>query len=69
MKRQPDRSSEENRVVAWRVNRLRNVGCSARLSEVLARDSRYDLHALLELVDRRCPPEVAAQILAPLQDE
>jgi hypothetical protein len=69
MKRQPDRSSDESRIVAWRIERLRDVGCSARLAEVLARDSRYDLHALLELVDRGCPPELAARILAPLEDE
>jgi hypothetical protein len=29
-----------------------------------------DLHQLLELVDRGCPPELAVRILAPLdQDE
>jgi hypothetical protein len=69
MKRQPDRSSEENHIVAWRIGRLRGVGCSARLAEMLARDGRYDLHALLELVDRGCPPELAARILAPLEDQ
>jgi hypothetical protein len=26
-----------------------------------------DLHALLELVDRGCPPALAARILAPLE--
>ena len=69
MKREPDRSSEQNGVVAWRIDRLRDVGCSARLAEALACDIRYDLHALLELVDRGCPPELAARILAPLEDE
>ena len=69
MRRQPDRSSEEDLVVAWRINRLCDVGCSAGLAEVLARDSRYDLHALLELVDRGCPPQLAARILAPLEEE
>jgi hypothetical protein len=35
----------------------------------MARDNRYDLHALLELTDRGCPAELAARILAPLEDE
>ena len=33
----------------------------------LARDARYDLHALLELVERGCPPELAVRIVAPLE--
>jgi hypothetical protein len=35
----------------------------------LARDPRTDLHALLELVDRGCRPELAARILAPLDGD
>ena len=35
----------------------------------LARDGRYDLHALLELVGRGCPPALAVRILAPLDEE
>jgi hypothetical protein len=69
MKREPDRAGEQNSVVGWRIERLRDVGCSARLAEALARDPRYDLHAVLELVDRGCPPELAARILAPLEAE
>jgi hypothetical protein len=34
----------------------------------LASDDRIDLHALLELIDRGCPPELAARIMAPLTD-
>ena len=29
----------------------------------------YDLHALIELVERGCPPELAVRILAPLDEE
>ncbi|WP_344257069.1 hypothetical protein [Terrabacter carboxydivorans] len=29
---------------------------------------RVDLHALLELVDAGCPPELAARILSPLDE-
>jgi hypothetical protein len=52
--------------MAWRIARLRSAGFSAMLAEDVARDTGYDLHALLELVDRGCPTEVAARILAPL---
>jgi hypothetical protein len=35
----------------------------------LAGDCRFDLHALLGLVERGCPPALAARILDPLPDE
>ena len=38
------------------------------LAEELACDWRYDLHALIELVERGCEPALAARILAPLDD-
>lgn len=56
-------------VVAWRVARLRSAGFDRGLAEQLARDRRSDLHALLELVDRGCIPELAARILAPFDDD
>ena len=40
---------------------------ASRWRETLARDTRYDLHALLELTDRGCPAELAARILAPIE--
>jgi hypothetical protein len=55
-------------VVAWRIERLRAAGCPARLADAIAHDGRYDLHELLELIDRDCPAELAARILAPLED-
>lgn len=51
-------------VVAWRVLRLRDAGFPRALAESLARQ-HVDLHALLQLVDRGCPPHLAARILAP----
>jgi hypothetical protein len=30
---------------------------------------RYDLHALIDLVERGCPPELAVRILTPLEEE
>ena len=32
-------------------------------------DQRYDLHALIELVEHGCPPLLAVRILAPLDVE
>jgi hypothetical protein len=47
---------------------LRSAGFAADVAERLAREDRVDLHELLELVDRGCPPLLAARILAPLDD-
>ena len=47
---------------------LVEAGFAVRLAYALAVDGRYDLHALIELVERGCPPELAARILAPLQE-
>jgi hypothetical protein len=54
--------------VRWRERRLLNAGFSTALAELLARQQRVDLHELLGLVDRGCPPHLAARILAPLDD-
>jgi hypothetical protein len=37
------------------------------MAERIALDGAYDIHALLELVDRGCPAELAVRILAPLE--
>ena len=49
----------------WRDALLREVGFDELLADRLARDPDYDLHELLNLVDRGCPPPLAARILAP----
>jgi hypothetical protein len=56
-------------VVAWRRKRLERAGCDAALANELSADWRIDLHAFLELVERGCPPQLAARILAPLDVE
>jgi hypothetical protein len=53
-------------VIMWRRGILRQAGFGRDLASDLARDGRIDLHDLLELVDRGCPPHLAARILAPL---
>jgi hypothetical protein len=52
-------------VVSWRARRLREAGLEPALATEIAADCGYDLHALLELVDRGCPAELAVRILAP----
>jgi hypothetical protein len=56
-------------LVGWRRRRLYRAGFEPALADLVARECRMDLHALLELVDRGCPPAVAARILAPLDEE
>ena len=51
-------------VVGWRASRLLDSGFPVDLAQSLARQ-RVDLHALLQLVDRGCPPHLAARILSP----
>jgi hypothetical protein len=53
-------------VAEWRRGRLMDAGFSAALASELAPDPAVDLHALLQLVDRGCPPELAARILSPV---
>jgi hypothetical protein len=53
-------------VAAWRRNVLAAAGFAAELAARLAGEAEIDLHDLLNLVDRGCPPELAARILAPL---
>ena len=56
-------------VIAWRRCRLVEAGFPPGLATRLASTRRIDLHALLQLVDRGCPPELAARILAPVDEE
>jgi hypothetical protein len=60
---------EHANVTSWRRDRLIDAGFSLPLASRLARDSRYDLHAVIGLVERGCPPELALRILAPLEAE
>ena len=55
-------------LVAWRRDQLTASGFSLPLAVSLARDSRCDIHTLIELVERGCPPHLAARIAAPLDE-
>jgi hypothetical protein len=53
-------------VVLWRRCRLLEAGFPERLALRLAAAPAGDVHALLPLVDRGCPPLLAARIRAPI---
>ena len=57
------------RLVGWRRSQLTTAGFSLPLAARIAGDPRYDLHALIELTERGCAPELAVRILAPLEAE
>ena len=42
------------------------AGFDAPLAASLTQDEAVDLHELLVLLDRGCPPELAARIVAPI---
>lgn len=60
---------EEQTVVSWRRDQLVHAGFPLPSAARLARDARYDLHALIELVERGCRPDLAMRIVSPLEDE
>jgi hypothetical protein len=64
----PHETASVEAVVEWRRSQLVLAGFGPDLAVELARDCAMDLHALLELTDRGCPPALAARILAPLDD-
>jgi hypothetical protein len=57
---------QANGVLAWRRDQLLRSGFPASLAAALAKNGDFDLHALIELVERGCPPSLAVRILAPL---
>jgi hypothetical protein len=56
-------------VRTWRLCRLLEAGFPDETARRLAADRRFDLHALLELVDRGCPPSLAVRIVSPVQTD
>ena len=63
----PHTRTPEDPIVHWRRRLLCRAGFPPPLAGLLARDARYDLHALIELTERGCPPPLAGRILAPLR--
>ena len=62
-------STEHDATLRLAALAARPVRLSASARRRLARDGRYDLHRLIELVEHGCPPELALRILAPLEEE
>jgi len=54
-------------VIDWRREQLLRSGFALQAAARLACDQGFDLHALIELVEHGCPPELAERILAPLE--
>jgi hypothetical protein len=59
---------DRHRIQVWRRRRLLESGFPRPLASQLAADARYDLHALIELTERGCPPDLAVRIMAPLEE-
>jgi hypothetical protein len=57
---------EVDQVFRWRREQLVESGFPPPLAGTVAENTRYDLHALIELVERGCPPVLAVRILAPI---
>ena len=55
-------------IASWRREQLLHAGFPTALAGRLAHDPSYDLHALIELAERGCPPDLAVRILAPLEE-
>lgn len=56
-------------LIGWRRRQLSRAGFGTDLAARVAADRSMDIHALLELIDLGCPPELAARIVAPLDRE
>jgi hypothetical protein len=68
MRTQATAGPGRRQVVVWRREQLVQSGLPLPLATRLANDGRYDLHALIGLLEQGCPPEFAVRILAPLEE-
>lgn len=59
--------SDAELIFSWRRDQLVEAGFPRSLASATAKDSHFDVHALIELTERGCPPELAVRILAPLE--
>jgi hypothetical protein len=53
----------------WRRCRLLEAGLPAGLADTVAADPAFDLHVLLQLLDRGCSPDLAVRITTPLHGD
>ncbi|MGH3142901.1 MAG: hypothetical protein ACRDO9_07205 [Gaiellales bacterium] len=66
--RERDSVTEQQSIVGWRRDQLAAAGFPLPLAAEIAADAGYDLHAVIELVERGCPAALAVRVLAPLDD-
>jgi hypothetical protein len=62
------RSAENVQLLTWRRKQLAAAGFPLPLAARIAWDCRYDIHALIELIERGCPAELAVRIVTPLDE-
>jgi hypothetical protein len=55
--------TEAERVERWRAEELERAGFAADTAHILAGRHDVDLHSAVELIQRGCPPALAAEIL------
>jgi hypothetical protein len=60
---QPERQTEEYRVLTWRREELERAGYDERIAEMLSELRYVDLHLATHLLRRGCPAETALKIL------
>lgn len=65
-KKMARKSRDAKSVVQWRALELLQYGFPPGLAKRVAKDQRYQLHDLIDLVERGCSPALAVQILSPL---
>ena len=63
----PRQQRHAQAVVSWRRAELIHCGFPRALAARIARDERYDLHQLVELMEQGCSPALAVRILSPLE--
>jgi hypothetical protein len=56
-------------VVRWRRQQLVSAGFPLPAAVLVAKDARYDVHALIELAEQGCSPAFVVRILAPLDGD
>ncbi len=67
--RQGNRNVDRRALVTWRRRYLVKAGVDPAVASQIADDLRWDIHALMDLLERGCPLHLAVRILAPADEE
>lgn len=65
----PAKNRDLQVVVQWRRAQLLQAGLPGSLAARVARDERYDIHELVQLVEHGCEPALAVRILKPIEHD